>query len=194
MSVLLNRKKYDNLSDLELIGIYRNTGKKAVIGEIYKRYSHLVYGTALKYLKNTYDSEDLLMNLFELLPGKIKSHEIKNFKSWLYMVTKNESLMLLRKTKREVGLTHENIAADSEDELNIKIDSELKLRLVEQSIEELKDLQKTCIKLFYIEGKSYNQLAEILQIDVKSVKSALQNGKRNLKLILEVKDEFKSST
>ncbi len=188
MLMILNRKKYGTYSDLELIELLRKNGKKNIVGEIYKRYSHLVFGTAMKYLKNKDDAEDLLMDLFEKLPGKLQTNNVTNFKSWLYMVTKNECLMLLRKSKKEFP----GILLDpADDQESFNFNTEKKLSLLEEAVEQLKDLQKICIKEFYIEGKSYNQLAEDLNIDVKKVKSAIQNGKRNIKLTLKEKDEFK---
>ena len=66
--------------------------------------------------------------------------------------------------------------------------------MLEKTIDELKEEQQTCIKLFYLEGKSYTEITEMLKLDIKKVKSAIQNGKRNLKIKLEGKNEFKSLT
>lgn len=184
------RKKYKQLDDSALLHVFKESGDQNIVGEYYKRYAHLVMGTAMKYLKNKFDAEDLVMHLFEKLPKKLESHTIQHFKSWLYMVTKNECLMVLRKkgylTKE---LTQE---LESTNELDLKVEKEEQLEALEGAIEELKDEQKTCIKLFYIESKSYQEITEVLKLDIKKVKSAIQNGKRNLKLKLEDRNEFKS--
>jgi len=184
------RKKYKQLDDSDLLELYKKSKDQIILGEYYTRYGHLVMGTAMKYLKNKFDAEDLVMNLFEKLPKKLESHSIQHFKSWLYMVTKNECLMLLRK---KGYLTKELTSElESTSELNLKVEKEEQLIALEKAIEELKDEQKDCIKLFYIESKSYQEITESLQLDVKKVKSAIQNGKRNLKLKLEDRNEFKS--
>ena len=144
----------------------------------------------MKYLKNKFDAEDLAMHLFEKLPGKLLSHNISNFKSWLYMVTKNECLMILRKKGNLTSsLTRE---LEDTDDVDLKIEKEEQLEMLEDAIEDLKEEQKECIKLFYIESKSYQEITEMLRLDIKKVKSAIQNGKRNLKLNLEGRNEFKS--
>jgi len=189
--MLFSRKnKYRTLSDDELLQTYKEKQSSEVIGEFYQRYGHLVMGTSMKYLKNKFDAEDLVMNLFEKLPGKLISHNISNFKSWLYMVTKNECLMLLRKK----GNLTSSITKELEDtdDLDLKIEKETQLEMLEDAIEDLKEEQKECIKLFFIESKSYQEITEMLRLDIKKVKSAIQNGKRNLKLNLEGRNEFKS--
>ena len=106
------------------------------------------------------------------------------------MVTKNECLMLLRKKGNLTSsLTKE---LEDTDELNLKIEKETQLKMLEDAIEDLKAEQKECIKLFYIESKSYQEITETLRLDIKKVKSAIQNGKRNLKINLEGRNEFKS--
>lgn len=184
------RKKYQQLEDQELLALYKSTRASEIVGEFYRRYGHLVMGTAMKYLKNTFDAEDLVMHLFEKLPSKLESHSIQHFKSWLYMVTKNECLMQLRKKGNlTVEMTQE---LESTNELDIKLEKEEQLKMLEEAIEDLKEEQKKCIKLFYLESKSYQEITEALNIDLKKVKSAIQNGKRNLKLNLEGRNEFKT--
>ena len=189
--MLFSRKnKYKTLSDDELLRTYKEKQSSEVIGEYFQRYGHLVMGTSMKYLKNKFDAEDLAMHLFEKLPGKLLSHNISNFKSWLYMVTKNECLMILRKKGNLTSsLTRE---LEDTDDVNLKIEKEEQLEILEDAIEDLKEEQKECIKLFYIESKSYQEITEMLRLDIKKVKSAIQNGKRNLKLNLEGRNEFKS--
>ena len=185
------RKTYQSLSDAELVKMYKDKSSSAIIGELYTRYGHLVMGTSMKYLKNKANAEDLTMQVFEQLPKKISSHNIQRFKSWLYMVTKNECLMLLRKKGH---LTTEIMKElESSNELHLKEEKEVQLNLLEQAITKLKDEQRHCIELFYLEQKSYQEIVFELKMDLKKVKSAIQNGKRNLKINLETKNEFKSA-
>lgn len=190
---MLFRKRitYHQLSDEDLVVHFRKDGATEIIGEIYKRYGHLVMGTCMKYLKNQADAEDMTMTIFERLPQKIGNHTIERFKSWLYMVTKNECLMLLRK---KGAITSEiTKELEAQDELHHVEVKEIQFELLEEAIKGLKDEQRKCIELFYLESKSYQEITSLLKLDVKKVKSAIQNGKRNLKLILENRNEFKSA-
>ena len=184
------RKAYRQKSDEELIIIYKNEQHSECLAVLYERYGHLVMGACMKYLKNVVESEDLTSQIFELLPAKILKHEITYFKSWLYMVTKNECFMLFRKkgisTLSIDGFEHSDEPAN--DDLILK---EQKLTALEEVIPLLKDEQRICIELFYLKEKSYQQICDELNLSMMQVKSAIQNGKRNLKLRLEERNEFK---
>jgi RNA polymerase sigma factor (sigma-70 family) len=135
------------------------------------------------------DAEDLTSEIFERLIQKIHHHEITHFKSWLYSVTKNECFMRLRKKNIQTSELNDDLfgeASDSKDELETK---EAQFELLETALEDLKMEQQDCIRLFYIEKKSYDQISEQLHISLNQVKSAIQNGKRNLKIRMNQNNE-----
>ena len=193
---LFARKHIAKLSDTELIDEIKFGKTKLAIGELYKRYGHLMFGVGLKYLKSKEESEDILMATFEKLDVKIiKSESINNLKNWLYTIIKNECLMKLRKTKRltsdiEIALLFK--VDDSETKLNDVKLKEIKFNALEKAINQLKKQQKICINLFYLKNKCYDEIVTETNFELKKVKSYIQNGKRNLKLILENEQIFKS--
>ena len=188
------RKKYRLLTDEELVNIYKDEKSSLCIEILYERYGHLVMGVSLKYLKKEVDAEDLCMKIFEDLQFKLIHHSVLFFKSWLYMVVKNECFMILRKSKKETPVEFiENYDVYSEDELEKINNKEINFNLLEMSLENLKGDQKKCIQLFYLEEKSYNEISELLNLPLTKVKSSIQNGKRNIKIILEQNDEFKKN-
>lgn len=194
--MLLNKRKtYQKLTDENLILSYKEKESSLIIGELYNRYAHLVFGVSMKYLKNKHDAEDITMIVFEKLASRITKSEIKNFKSWLYTVTKNEVFMLFRKkgiSKTELTNESENHHSKNEEALNAVIIKDQQLNQLESFVETLNQDQKDCIQLFYIERKSYQEISKILNMEIKKIKSAIQNGKRNLKIKLESCEEFKS--
>jgi len=156
---------------------------------------HLVYGVCLKYLKNRDDAKDAVMQIFEKLIMEMRQHEIRHFKSWLYVLTKNYCLMQLRSQKatdRRINNYKIDHVTSVESIMELhpidKEDAEKDLPLKE-CLEKLNDEQKICIRLFYFENKCYREIAESLKLDEKKVKSHLQNGKRNLKICLEKRNE-----
>ena len=66
-------------------------------------------------------------------------------------------------------------------------DKEITLTLIEASLNELGEEQKVCVTLFYLEQQSYQQVSGVTGFSMLQVKSFIQNGKRNLKLIVERK-------
>ncbi|PWH86880.1 RNA polymerase sigma factor [Brumimicrobium oceani] len=188
----ITRIKYKDYSDAKLLVSYRANLDKKIIGELYKRYGHLVMGTCLNYLKNKNDAEDIVMEIFMGLGDKIIKHEIKYFKSWLFILSKNSCLMLLRKKKIKASELNEEIVAH-EEELEEKELKEIQLNQLEIAINDLDPPQDEAIKLFYIQQMSYKEVSEKLNLTLNKVKSAIQNGKRNLKIKLKEHDLFKSA-
>lgn len=186
MNFFKKNKPYQ-LTDNELIKNYKQTDDGIYLGELYKRYSHLVYGVCLKYLKNEEEAEDAVVQLFEKLMDDLKKHEIENFKSWLHSVARNHCLMFLRKkqvllkkvTEYEAVYEHEETFA-APFELNEKAEQELVFTDLEKAIATLKEEQRICIDLFYLKEKCYQEVAEETGFSEKQVKSYIQNGKRNL--------------
>jgi RNA polymerase sigma-70 factor (ECF subfamily) len=183
-------KKYRKLEDSDLIDLLRFKEDSIVFSVIYERYAHLVFGVGLKYLKDEFEAEEMCSTLFEVLQSKIVKHDISNFKSWLYQVAKNECFMLIRK-KKYYFLSTDNLAIENEEQEDYK-QKEQEIKLLEKAISELNRDQANCIKLFYIDEKSYNEISTELSMDLKKVKSYIQNGKRNLKNILNQHEEFRT--
>ncbi len=183
----------DSLSDEELVVSYRKTGDTKFIGEIFNRYTHLVYGVCLKYLKDGENSKDAVMHIFEDLHTKLLEHKITHFKSWIYSVAKNHALMEIRKKGTEEKnrmLVYEKIRSDIMESVDVyhhhnSADLSDRMPRLKKGMERLKKEQRTCIELLYLHNKSYREVAEITGYSMKKVKSYIQNGKRNLKIFLE---------
>lgn len=181
-------RKYRQLSDEELILQNKARPNNKTLAVIYERYGHLVLGSCMKYLKNIQEAEDMTSSIFEKLPEKILQHEIRYFKSWLYQMSKNECLMKLRKKKVYTQDVNEQMLSSDEQE-DDKVEKEVQIKQLEVALDELKDKQKECVVLFYLEELSYQEISDRLNLDIKTVKSQIQNGKRNLKIKLEKSHE-----
>lgn len=190
--MIFDFRNYKNFTDDELVARYKKTGKPSLVGILYERFYHLVYGVCLKYLKDRDASQDMVIAIFEKLLISLKTEEISNFKSWLYKVTKNECLMYLRSEQRRKN-REENYMSDFTDFSSehddvfdlYGIDSEL----LSENIKSLKPEQQIAIIQFYYENKSYAEISKINGITVTQVKSYIQNGKRNLFNLLANKHE-----
>lgn len=185
-----NRNSRKNLSDDELIERYRYSYDNTYIGDLFQRYSHMLFGVSIKYLKDEEKAKDMVMEVFEKVLVDLKRHQVDNFRTWIYSVTKNQCLMALRKEKRlntkqeeyqhvssnlvEFGIP-EHLNGESQEETDQKL---------ENAISKLKDEQEKCVRMFYFEKKSYSEIEQQTGYTNKQVKSFLQNGKRNLKIQL----------
>ncbi len=198
--MLLFQKNTDSKSsDEELIGSYLRDKDPEVLGSLYQRYMHLVYGVCLKYLKDREESKDAVILIFEKLIIEIERHEVYNFKSWLYVMTKN---FCFRKLQSE-GSALKKFQQYSEEQI---MESTIELSPIDevkpenltealkQCIEKLKTEQRDCIELFYFNEKCYQEISELQKLPINKVKSFIQNGKRNLKICLENRNEKEEQT
>ena len=170
-------------TDDVLVKRYRSTGEQQVLATLYMRYATLVYGTALKYLKEPEAAKDAVMDVYQELLRKLQQHEVANFKSWLYVLVKNHCLMLLRKNKKAVTVEFQPNFMQSEDFSHLEdvLEKEQQLQKLEKCIGALQDEQQHTIRLFYLQGKCYNEIMEATGFDWNKVRSLVQNGRRNLK-------------
>lgn len=182
------RQEAKELPDEELIEKFLNSNDKYYFGILYQRYTHLVFGACMKYLKNENDSEDAVMDIFEKLFDDLKTHTVTNFKSWLYSVSRNHCLMKLRKDKTIKDYNNDLIKIEGRIvempepmHLNSKMEKELQMENLEKALQHLSKEQRICLELFYLQQKCYKEVSAITTFSLNEVKSFIQNGKRNLK-------------
>lgn len=188
----MNSTILNSYSDTELVYQYKQTSDSTFVGVLFQRYTHLILGVCIKYLKDEDDAQDASMQIFEKLLIDLKKHEIEQFKAWLHMVCKNYCLMQLRSGATKLKHTkemHKDLASfmESEQELHLtpKNTKEIQLTQMEECMKGLNADQKLCIELFFLQEKSYQEVTEATSFTMNNVKSYIQNGKRNLKNCME---------
>jgi len=186
-------EKHPEKQDEELLELFQQSGNLDILGELYSRHMHLVYGVSLKYLGDPDDARDATMQIFEKLISELPGQLIRQFKSWLYVLTKNYCLMQIRAKKssdrRLDGFKTEVEFMESAGEMHpIDREDQSIEQALKECIDKLKAEQKQCIELFYYSEMCYREISDSLGMAEKKVKSFLQNGKRNLKICLENKN------
>ena len=181
--------RYPHITDEQLLNNFYNDRDNNWLGVLFERYTLLLYGVAMKYLKNEEEAKDAVQQVFLKAITELNKYPVQYFKSWLYMVTKNHCLMKLRqKPGLHKDISEQQIPDDTDPAASYQhLEKERKLQLMSDSLDELNHEQKQCVTLFYLQKKSYQQIAEQTGYTVMQVKSYIQNGKRNLKITLEKK-------
>jgi RNA polymerase sigma factor (sigma-70 family) len=166
---------------------FRVEDSASLLTKLFTRYSSLVYGVCLKYLKDREEAKDAVMSIFEKLPEKIKKQEIENFKAWLYVITRNHCLMQLRSQKGKLKQEISPFLVETNTELHLEDEPDLEGNLgkLERCMQQLNIEQKTCVQLFFLDEKCYQEVCDTTGYELKKVKSYIQNGKRNLKICME---------
>ena len=186
----LQTKKNTDIPDSELLEEYRRSPQSGIIEILFDRYCHLAFAVCMKYLKNEEDSKDAVMHIFERLHEDLGRYRVQNFSHWLYILTRNHCLKELKSRRTVVSLEEIHLAGEDRAEPDEERDFDITPVYPEQlqdAIAELSEEQMRCIRLFYLEEKTYNEIASLTGFSFKQVKSYIQNGKRNLRNYLERK-------
>jgi RNA polymerase sigma-70 factor (ECF subfamily) len=182
------------IPDEVLVAQFLETGNKELIAILFERYTHLVYGICLGYLQDKEKGKDAVMEIFESLFEKLSVYNVIVFKNWLYSVSRNHCLMILRKSATQNRSYEKSLSGSvtvvEPDETNTELTNEEKEGLVGTAVESLNPDQRLCVSMMYLEDKSYKDIADETGYTLNEVKSHIQNGKRNLKNYLLSRYDF----
>jgi RNA polymerase sigma-70 factor (ECF subfamily) len=171
-------------SDEELLRRFRSTGDNAWLGALLQRYTLLLIGVAMKYLKDKEAAQDAVQQIFLKTLTHLPAGEIGNFKGWLYILMRNHCLQFLRDRVHHVSEeVIERVPADA-DHREEALEKEITLTDMEAALDDLAAEQQLCVRAFYLQHKSYQRIMEETGFSFAQVKSYIQNGKRNLKIML----------
>jgi RNA polymerase sigma-70 factor (ECF subfamily) len=185
----------EQYSDATLLDLYKKNKDTKWLGFLFERYALLVFGVCMKYLKQVNDAQDATQHVFEKAFSEIQKYEVVYFKSWIYSIAKNHCLMQLR------GKGHQPVLLESfPEDIFERTDSqksviqnenwlEQQSAELNQALQEISHDQKICIELFYFQKLSYKEIEQKTGYSFQQVKSHIQNGKRNLRIILEQKQK-----
>lgn len=181
------KEQEKHMSDQALLQQYRRTGQNRWLGLLFERYTLLVFGVCMKYMKHEEDARDCTQQTFEKAIQELEKYEITFLKSWLYRVATNICLMKLRSKGIDTANLTDQLSETTGDEAmaDMAIEKETLLRKMEQAMQLLNHEQRNCITLFYLNGLSYQQISDSTGYSILQVKSHIQNGKRNLKLRMQ---------
>ena len=182
----MHTQNLHDISDKELLERFYNDYNNEWLGILVSRYTLLLLGVCMKYLKNEEDAKDAVQQIFLKAINELHKYKVEYFKSWIYMIAKNHCLMKLRDKEKFSSEINDRIAATPDETLDISllIEKDKTLNQLSAALQKLNKEQQLCITLFYLEKKSYNEIADQTGFNMMQVKSHIQNGKRNLKLLL----------
>lgn len=180
--------RFDHITDSQLLEIFYADNNQKWIGLLLERYTLLLLGLCMKYLKNEEEAKDCVQQIFLKVLTEVPKYKVEYFKSWLYMVAKNQCLMKLRgRGTKEMKELSEHIVAEEDANKDVLSENELTYHFLEEALNEISEEQRVCVTLFYLQKASYTQISERTGYSLLQVKSYIQNGKRNLKLLLQKK-------
>ena len=185
----VNPKLNKHISDQELLEKFYADRDNQWLGILLERYTLLLLGVCMKYLKNEELARDSVQQIFLKAITELQKYRVEYFKSWIYMVAKNHCLMQLRdKPGKNTIEIKESIPAEADEtDKESLLLNEKTYEHMGEALKELNADQQLCVTLFYMEKKSYQQITEQTGYSMMQVKSHIQNGKRNMRILIEKK-------
>jgi RNA polymerase sigma factor (sigma-70 family) len=187
---LVNAERYQHLTDQQLLEHFYADHNNEWLGILLQRYTLLLLGLCMKYLKNEEQAKDSVQQIFLKVITELQKYKVEYFKSWIYMVAKNHCLMILRGRQGKIPaeLTDRlKIAAEEEQDKQALLQNDHTMNLMGAALKELNPEQQQCVTLFYLDKKSYQEISEATGYSLMQVKSYIQNGKRNLRILIDKK-------
>lgn len=167
--------------DLHLIFQQIRNRDTSKLNDLYSKYNKLVYGIAFSILKNKEDSEDIVQivftKIFEMDKSKFPTN---NETSWLYSLTKNETLNYLRKQKEDVSLEDIYYIAEEDEELNKIIEKDKYNRIISK----LNEQEREIISLKILSNMSFKEISLLLKIPIGTVQWKYYTAVHTLRLLL----------
>jgi len=156
-----------NNEELHTIFTKMKSRDEIEFNRLYENYKGIVYGIAFSILKNKEDSEEIVQTIFmkifkmdtEMLPSKYEA-------SWLYSITKNETISFLRKKQNDIDIEDIYEIQDTENQINKSIDN----MEFNKIISKLNDTEKEIVSLKIISNMSFYEIAKLLKKPVRNSK------------------------
>lgn len=171
--------------DYALLQRYRN-GDAAAFRTLVLRYQRPVYNAAYWVVRNADDAEDVAQTVFLRLAERSDEYDPSHkLFSWIYRMAVNESLNVLRRSNREEALDEDADFADEEsaDPQQRLQDGQRKQQL-HQALMKMSVADRTVLTLRHFSELCYAEIAEVLQVDEKTVKSRLFEARQRLRTML----------
>lgn len=181
----MSTQKFHDIDDHDLLKNFYDDHNNDWLGILLPRYTLLLLGVCMKYLKNEDDAKDAVQQIFLKTINELHKYKVDYFKSWIYMIAKNHCLMKLRAKGKLTMEINEDIAASESEDINVLIQRNNTLDQLNIAMQKLNKEQQLCVAMFYFEKKSYTEIAAHTGFNRLQVKSYIQNGKRNLRILLE---------
>ena len=176
----------DTRTEEELVAAFQVSGNQRIFAVLWRRHWSRIYRQCLAFAGRPADAEDLTAQAFTHAWREVHRFQGGDFLPWLAVIARNCCINHARSAwSRRVRAAGDEIAAMADEPRDPQSSGEDRTfsAELEQLVNQLPDEQRIAVKLFFIDGYSYEQIAGLMQCEVKRVKSHLQNAKRKLQLL-----------
>jgi len=165
--------------------------------QLYDLLSGFVYSVAIRITRNETDAQEVTQDVFVKLHQHIRKYEGRSaFKTWVYRMSINQAIDLCKKrsrqTERNSKLTFSMNVFMGEPEAKRRLFQQESEQRLNELLECLNEDQRACILLREIEGLNYQQIADILKININTVRSRLKRAREAIIVFAREKKEVQN--
>lgn len=170
-----------NKKDIKILFNKLKEGDKEALKEIYNKCNKIVYGIAFSILKNRDNSEDIVQIVFMKIMNMSKDLlPIKNEMSWIYSLTKNETLNYIRKQKDLVNIEEAYFLLEEDKEIQKIIEKDSYNNLIKK----LPEKDREIISLKILSNMSFREISNLLNMPIGTVQWRYYTSLHSLKLMI----------
>lgn len=188
--IKINGMEYQKYSDEQLVLYVRSTDQEAY-REVIVRYQEKLLRYARGIVIDEQVAMDVVQNTLIKAFKNLNGFDTKRkFSSWIYRIAHNEAINEINKGKRLISLEGNSWLSDritSEEDIEEEYTKEEVSEMMKESLEKIDLKYREPLVLYYLEGKDYNEVGEILRMPVGTVGTRINRGKKLLKEVYEQK-------
>ena len=151
--------------------------------EVYRATSGFVYNVVLRVLGNEQDAEELVQDVYMTIYNQLKNFRFESsFKTWVYRIAVNQSI-----NRSKTRVKHQAISFDEDmhapaikPDVHVAMEEQEHTAKIEQLLSLINPEQKACVVLRNIQGLSYQEIADILKININTVRSRLKRARETM--------------
>ncbi len=171
------------------------SGDMAAFEDIYHKTSGLVYNVALRIVVNKQDAEEVTQDVFLKVSRNLKSFQFRSsLTTWIYRITVNTALNFIRSRSKVArsSVSYEDAVgsgANIEQKDTGAQEPDEPEELLKDLLEALTPDQRACVVLRSVEGLSYQEIADVLKININTVRSRLKRAREAMLLLRKRRDK-----
>ena len=177
----------DEDDDRALVERFRLQGDREAFTQLVIRYQRPIYTAAFWVLRRAEDASDVSQTVFLKVAERIDDYDPRfKFFSWIYRIAVNESLNQLRRGGHEEPLDEDFDVADAGSaDPEARLDASQRSAGLQRVLMNMATADRMVLSLRHFSECSYEEMAQILEIDVKTVKSRLFEARQRLRRLLD---------
>jgi RNA polymerase sigma-70 factor (ECF subfamily) len=162
-------------------------GSQRAFREIVERHHSIAYAAVRAVLGDRDDIEDVLQDVFiKVFKGLPSFLGTSKLSTWIYRIARNEAINAARKAQPDITPVEDlELPADAGERPDVLLGRVRSREMLESALASLDDEQRQAIELRYLGDRSYDEIAEIMEIPLGTVKTHIHRGKLMLRAILK---------